>query len=219
MTESTAAEQLPQKFEERKTPMSALTSSKFRVERPKDVKLWTRKECEFLVSSGMLDERFELIEGEIILKMGQNRPHGITMRLIRKYLEQLFTADFMQIQEPVLVAYEDDEFNEPEPDLTVLEQPYMTYGKRKPGTGDVVLLVEISHTTMDRDTKSKPRLYARADFPEYWVADVEARQIWVYRSPSPNGYGVITIYSETEEISLISRPEEKIRVGDLFPSL
>lgn len=199
--------------------MSALTSSKFRVERPKDVKLWTRKECEFLVSSGVLDERFELIEGEIILKMGQNRPHGLTMRAIRRYLERLFTADFMQIQEPVLVAAEDDELNEPEPDLAVLTQLYENYGLKKPSTGDVVLLVEISHTPIDRDTKTKPRLYARADFPEYWVADVEARQIWVYRSPSPNGYGVITIYSETEEISPLSRPAEKIRVGDLFPSL
>jgi len=100
------------------------------------------------------------------------------------YLERVFSTDFIQIQEPVLVAAEDDEFNEPEPDLAVLEQPYMIYGKRKPGTGDVALLVEISHTTMDRDTKTKPRLYALAGFPEYWVADVEARQIWVYRDPS-----------------------------------
>lgn len=198
--------------------MPVMTPSRPCEERPKDVKLWTRKECEFLVSSGLLDERYELIEGEIILKMGQNRPHGLTMHAIRKYSESLFTADFMQIQEPVLVAAEDDEFNEPEPELTVLAQPYESYGLKKPTTGDVVLLVEIAHTTLERDTKTKPRLYARASFPEYWVADVEARQIWVHCNPSPNGYGVVTIYSDTEEIVPLSHPDAKMRVGDLFPS-
>ena len=197
--------------------MPALTLTQLREERSKDMKRWTRKECDFLVSSGLLDERFELIEGEIILKGGQNRPHGMTMRLIRLYLERLFTANFMQIQEPVLVASEDDEFNEPEPDLTVLAQFYDNYGLKKPSTGDVVLLVEIAHTTLDRDTKTKPRLYARADFPEYWVADVESRQIWVYRDPSAKGYNVVTIYSEATELAPLSRPDAKIRVGDLFP--
>ncbi len=199
--------------------MPVMTLTELRDERPKDVKRWTRKECDFLVSSGILDERYELIEGEIILKMGQNRPHGLIMRAIRRYLERLFTADFMQIQEPVLVASEDDEFNEPEPDLTVLSQLYDNYGLQKPSTGDVVLVVEISHTTMDRDIKTKSRLYARAEFPEYWVADVEARQIWVHRNPSLNGYGVVTIYSDTEEIAPLSRPDAKIRVGELFPAL
>ena len=198
--------------------MSAMILSDPYYERPKDMKLWTRKECEFLVSSGLLNERYELIEGEIILKMGQNRPHGLTMRAIRRYLERIFTADFMQIQEPVLVAAEDDEFNEPEPDLTVLKQLYDNYGLKKPSTGDVVLLVEIAHTTLERDTKTKPRLYARANFPEYWVADVEARQMWVYRNPSSIGYSIVTIYSETEEIAPLARPDAKIRIADLFPS-
>ncbi len=52
--------------------MPTLTLTKPHDERPKDVKHWTRKECDSLVSSGLLDERFELLEGEITLKMGQN---------------------------------------------------------------------------------------------------------------------------------------------------
>jgi Uma2 family endonuclease len=197
--------------------MPAPVLSASREERPKDVKLWTRKECEFLVSSGLLDERYELIEGEIILKMGQNRPHSMTLFLISLYLEQVFGRKFIQTQLPVVVGAEDKETNEPEPDIAVLEQEFMDYGNRKPGVGDIVLVVEVADSTLARDTKVKPRLYARAEFPEYWVADVEARQMWVHRNPSPNGYGVVTIYSETEEIAPLSHPDAKVKVADLFP--
>ena len=40
-------------------------------------KAWTRGECAVLVSTGLLDgPSFELVEGELIRKMGKNRPHS-----------------------------------------------------------------------------------------------------------------------------------------------
>ena len=39
-------------------------------------KFWTREGCAVLERTGVLDQvRYELIEGELILKMGKNLPH------------------------------------------------------------------------------------------------------------------------------------------------
>jgi hypothetical protein len=39
-------------------------------------KRWTREQCTALAASGLFEkERLELIDGELISKMGKNRPH------------------------------------------------------------------------------------------------------------------------------------------------
>jgi hypothetical protein len=57
-----------------------ITPSLLDMEPAPDRKRWTRKECEFLEQNGLLIGRYELINGDIISKMGQNLPH-VSMRV------------------------------------------------------------------------------------------------------------------------------------------
>jgi len=80
-------------------------------------KRWTRSECVTLERSGLLDQqRLELVEGELISKMGKKRPHVNALTLVHTWLVQVFGLQFVNAEAPIDVAPEDTSLN---CDLTV----------------------------------------------------------------------------------------------------
>ena len=182
-----------------------------------DRKRITRTMCEFLTNNGLLDERYELIDGVIILKMPKKPSHRITAWLIHTWLVAVFGDAFVQKEEPIALPGEQGEITEPEPEVAVTLAPTTDYVERNPGPQDVLLVVEISNTTLDFDLDTKALLYARVGIPEYWVMDINGRQIHRHRQPSRNGYGEVLVLRETENISPQNRAES-VRVSELFPA-
>jgi Uma2 family endonuclease len=186
-------------------------------------KRWTRAECLSLESTGLWErERLELIDGELISRMGKKRPHVNAMIFVMKWLPDVFGALYVTPEAPIDVSPEDNPTNEPEPDLVVLKQPCSVYESANPGPFDVRLLVEISDTTLAFDLGTKARLYARAGIPEYWVVDVVGRRIVVYREPAhrdPRDWAFenVVSYSEGESIAPLAAPGRSFRVDDAFP--
>lgn len=177
---------------------------------------WTRAQCTAMQQSEILTGRYELIEGEILSKMGQNRPHMITVMLITAWMMQVFGAENVQAQGPIDVASGDNETNEPEPDAAATTRPVSSYLHGNPGPADILLLVEVSDSTLRFDLQTKARLYARAGIAEYWVADINARRYIVHRQPAPQGYQEITAYTETESLAPLSKPEAIVKVSLLL---
>jgi Uma2 family endonuclease len=181
-------------------------------------KRWTRKECEFLVESELLEGRYELIDGEVISKMGQKRPHSIALLALRDWLILLFGAVFVQDQIPMDVSDADPEYNEPEPDVAVTREPAADY-QNQPGPGDLVLVAEVSDMSLRFDCTKKALLYSRAGIHEYWVTDIVGRRILAHRSPEPDGYSEIIEFGEHEMSATLARPDVSIRVADLLPPI
>ncbi|MBC8102980.1 MAG: Uma2 family endonuclease [Cytophagales bacterium] len=180
-------------------------------------KRWTRDDCAFLERVGLLPERYELIDGEIVSKMGQNRPHAITVTLLIKWLVALFGGDFVQCQLPIEVESADRQTYQPEPDAAVLVQPVTAYVSAAPGPDDLRLLVEVSDSTLRGDLQTKAALYARAGVPEYWVLDVISRQLFVHRIPRGGAYAHIERYGEEESVATEAAPGSVVRIADLLP--
>ena len=181
-------------------------------------KRWTRAECEALESTGLWErERLELIEGDLISRMGKKRPHVTTMILVMKWLVDVFGALYVTPEAPIDVAPEDNPTNEPEPDLAVLVQPCSAYETSNPQPSDVRLVVEISDTTLAFDKKIKARLYARAGIVDYWVVDVTGRRIVVHRDPQGGAYADVTSYGPGEAIEPLSAAGRSFKVDDAFP--
>ena len=180
-------------------------------------KMWTRAECEFLVKEGMLKGRYELVDGEIISKMGQKRKHALTVALVTNWLMQVFGGLRVQCQLPIDVTEEDSETNEPEPDVIVLNQPTTDYVEAHPGPGAIALAVEIADTSLGFDLQKKASLYARTGIPEYWVLDVTGRRLFSHRNPETGAYKVIEQYSEEELVIPLAKPDASVRVSDLLP--
>ena len=57
----------------------------------------------------------------------------------------------------------------------------------------------------------------RYEIAEYWVLDLNARQLHIHREPADGKYTIITIHTETETVALISHPNAPVDVADLLP--
>ncbi len=181
--------------------------------------LMTRRKCQVLADDGLLDTRYELIQGVMYTKMGQKRRHALCLVLLHTWLARTFGPFYVQTQSPIDVAEEDNETNEPEPDATVLRQSATNYLAGNPSPREVVLIVEVADTSLRFDLRTKALLYARAGIPEYWVIDLSKRQIYVHLQPRPDGYTEAVIYTEGEEVAPLAKPDAFVRVGELLPPI
>jgi Uma2 family endonuclease len=181
-------------------------------------KRFTRSEVARLSDAGVFEgQRYELTEGDLIDKMGQNPPHAGTFLLVRNWLFAIFGLLAVRCQSPIEVASEDRERNEPEPDFTVLADPTMDPFARHPRGDELLLLIEISDTTARFDRTVKSALYARASVREYWVVDLRTRALYVHRHASGDVYRQVTRLAEDETVAPHSRPDAVVKVSELLP--
>jgi Uma2 family endonuclease len=181
-------------------------------------KRWSRAECAAFEAAGLLNqEPLELVEGELINKMGKKRPHVNSLGLLLLWMQKTFGDRFVSAESPIDVAPEDNPTNEPQPDLIALKNEFTTFRSANPKPGDLHLVVEIADTTLAFDLKVKAALYARATIPEYWVLDVTRRRLIVHREPLAGRYQSVVAYGEHESISPLSHPAASLRVGDALP--
>ena len=173
-------------------------------------KVWTREEAHLLVELGFPNaEKLELIEGELINRMGKKRPHVVWQHLVQRWLSSTFGEDFVEFQPSIDVAREDNSTSEPEPDLLVTTKKLQEYNAN-PSPADIRLLIEISDTTVRFDLHKKQALYARAAIVEYWVVDINKRLVHVHRAPERGAYANVVTYGFHEEISPLAAPDTKI---------
>jgi Uma2 family endonuclease len=180
-------------------------------------KRWTRGECSTLEASGLWDQqRLELVQGELISKMGKKRPHVNALVAVQAWLVRTFGEQFVNPEAPIDVAPQDNPTNEPEPDLVVLSMPSREFRDANPRPEDLRLVVEISDSTLGFDLTTKAELYAGAGIVEYWVVDVAARRFIVHRDPRVGLYRSVTAYSEDENVTPLASPGREFRVAEAF---
>ena len=180
-------------------------------------KHWTRQECYRLMEIGKLPGRWELIDGEILSKMGQKPPHRIVLNLIAEWLVIVFGHRYVQTQEPISIPGITGKSNEPEPDIAVTFEPTTSYVDRHPSPKDILLIVEVSDTSLRFDLKTKALLYARVGIQEYWVADILNRKMYCHSKPSSKGYAEVYVVSEQDNLTLTIHPEASVKLRDLLP--
>ena len=87
------------------------------------------------------------------------------------------------------------------------------YATSHPTPQETHLLVEVANSNPERDTKAKRLIYAQAKVPEYWVFDLEAREMRVFRQPAGEGetadYSIDEVWNE-ETISLLAFPGREL---------
>jgi Uma2 family endonuclease len=178
---------------------------------------WTRAQCTAIQDAGVLTGRYELIDGEIISKMGHNPPHATALGLVFGWLAGVFGVQFIRVQTTADAGGADRDHNEPEPDVCVTRQPPRAYSARHPGPEDLLLVVEVSDTTLRFDRTTKAALYAASGIQDYWVLDVRGRRLFVHRRPEGDNYAEITEYGPEESAAPLARPEAAVVVSDLLP--
>ncbi len=170
-----------------------------------------------LETSAILEhQNLELIDGELIDKSGKTRPHVHKLMLLMGWLTQVFGVPFVNSEVPIDVAPEDNPTNEPQPDAIVLRPSFEDFETAVPQPADLLLVVEISDSSLAFDRTVKAALYARAGIVEYWIVDVAGRRLLVHRDPSQGRYATVQVYDKTESVSPLAKPEAKLALASLF---
>ena len=136
------------------------------------------------------DARVELINGDVIQMPPIGSHHnGSVMSLDEIIRELLGRRASVSAQGPLLLR----DFGAPQPDLLVLKRRADYYRSANPTAADVLLVIEVSESTLSYDRQVKGSMYAAAGIVEYWIVNLLDGQIEVYRDPSPDGYTNVVI--------------------------
>ena len=134
-----------------------------------DKKLFTVDELYRMEEAGLFqDERVELLHGEIFLMPSGSRHQARVDRLNVLLVSTIGTRAIVRIQGPLFV----DNYNLPEPDAMLIKSRPDFYEHKHPGPEDVLLIIEIADSSLERDREVKLALYAIAGIREYWIEDI-----------------------------------------------
>ena len=141
------------------------------------------EEYHWLIEHGFFheDERVELIEGVLRQMSPKGRRHAACLtRMLRIFYAGFGERASLRAQDPITLL---DSNSEPEPDLVVARMREDDYTAHHPYAADVLLVVEIAHSSLEYDRRVKAPLYAAAGIAEYWLVNLVEDQIEVYREP------------------------------------
>lgn len=177
-------------------------------------RLFTVSDYYKMAEAGILspDDRVELIRGEI-LKMSpiKSQHAGVINKLVKMLIRQLDDRATVAGQNPLHIS----KFSEPEPDIIVARFREDEYVERHPRPEDVFLLIEVADSSLAFDRKAKTPLYAQAGIPEYWIVNLNDRQIEIFRSPAEGEYQEKQIVKHTET-AVCSTIEFSVAADRLF---
>jgi Uma2 family endonuclease len=125
------------------------------------------------------DARVELIEGVIYDMASISSRHAGTVNQLARLLSSVGDKAIVSVQNPLRL----DERSEPQPDLMLLAPRADFYGERHPGAAEVLLLIEVAHSSARYDRVIKLPLYARHGVPEVWIVDLDNGVVHFHSAP------------------------------------
>lgn len=178
-------------------------------------KKFTITEFEQMAETGIIkdEDRFELIEGELI-DMGKigNRHAACVRRLLRLLTQVIADQAIIDVQNPIQLG----NYSQPQPDLAILSRKNDYYEAAHPTPEDIFLLVEVADTTIETDREIKIPLYAKHNIIEVWLINLNREVVEVYSQSNLNSYTEEKIFTKGQIISPISFPEININVDKIF---
>ena len=106
--------------------------------------------------------------------------------------------------------------SEPPPDLGLLQFRSDYYAERHPRPSDVLLLIEVSDSSVAYDRSVRAALYAAAGVPELWIVDLNLRQVECRRNPGPDGYGEVQRIAADQRLAPLAFPEVALSVSEIL---
>lgn len=135
-----------------------------------------------MIETGILDanDKVELLEGYVVLKMPRNPRHDSTIQRMLPPLFRLTPAGWsLRVQLAITLSE-----SQPEPDFALVRGSADDYEARHSGPADLGLVVEVADSSLLRDSQDKARIYAHAGIAVYWIVNLVDRRVEAYSQPS-----------------------------------
>lgn len=169
--------------------MAHHTPATLRVETPVDgqLRVFTYRDLLEMERIGVIgeDECIELLGGRIY-RMTIHPPHAWAVSALTRNLIVAFDDRTTVVsQHPLRLSEDLNDTELPQPDVMLLQKgSYLDH----PRPHDVLLLVEVSDSTLGKDTAIKLPLYAQVGIRELWIVNLVQRRIEVYTDPAGSDY-------------------------------
>jgi Uma2 family endonuclease len=165
------------------------------------------------------DDRVELIHGQIIQMAAKGTAHEVCLtRLLRELPKQIGDRATLRCQSPIVLPLD----SEPEPDFTIVQNRADDYLNSHPSPEDVLLIIEISDSSLSYDQEEKLSLYAEAGITNYWIFNLLENHLEVNSEPYQGllgkfGYGVKRIILPNQAIAIPFSPDSSLNLSRIFP--
>lgn len=170
------------------------------------VKRFTVDEYHRLIELGFLTEgdRLELIRGELIEMASKGMPHVFCNGVLCRQLDRILgDRAVIRGQDPITISH----YSEPEPDVVIAVGDEQDYLGHHPYPENILLVVEVSDSTLRYDQTVKLLLYAEAGIAHYWIVNLEAQQVERYSQPYQNAQGEFNYLSKQ-----VSLPDQSVAI-------
>ncbi len=157
------------------------------------------------------DARIELLEGELLTMAPIGARHGSAVSALMRLLLRSALDDraFVWSQGPLVLL----PMSQLQPDAMLLRPRPDEYRNAEPTPADVLLLVEVSDSTINFDRRRKLPVYARHGIPEVWIVNIQERRLEVFRDPNDVGYGATFVQRAGETITAAAFPDVPLDWG------
>lgn len=165
------------------------------------------------------DDMIELIKGEIIEMGAKGTAHETCIsKLLRELVRLLEDAATLRCQSPIVLP----DSSEPEPDFVIVQNRPDDYISAHPSPSDVLLVIEISDSTLKYDREVKLSLYAEAGISDYWIFNLFDNQLESHSEPFQNSQGTFgyqnrRIVLPNQIIALPCFPDLSLDLSRVFP--
>jgi Uma2 family endonuclease len=144
------------------------------------------------------DDRVELIRGEIIIKAAKTTFHSVcNSHLVGELCALMRKKATVRGQEPIILSPN----SEPEPDVVVARNRADNYLDSHPEPADILLVIEVSDSTLKSDRETKLSLYAEAGIANYWIFNLVDHQLEIYGEPYQKRQGDFNYRSQRVVLS------------------
>lgn len=161
------------------------------------------------------DDRVELVDGEVLRLSAMGARHGACVGDLTESLAPLVAGRArLRVQLPITIPH----YDEPEPDVVIARIRADRYRRGHPKPEDVLLVIEVSDTSLESDLREKLPVYARAGIPEAWIVNLPGRAIERYSDPDPASgvYRAVERFRPGQQIASVVLPSVVIPVAGIL---
>ncbi|MEG3969370.1 Uma2 family endonuclease [Microcoleus sp. T2B6] len=166
------------------------------------------------------DDRVELIRGEIIIKATKSTFHSVCNSLLLGELYPLLEERaIVRGQEPIILSAD----SEPEPDVVIARNRSDNYLSSHPEPPDILLVIEVSDSTLKYDRRTKLSLYAESGISDYWIFNLVDIQLEMHSEPYQKqrggfDYRVKRVLLPNEVVVIPGFPDLSLDLSAVFPA-
>ena len=161
------------------------------------------------------EERVELMNGVIIVMPKVRKWHRSSVYALGHLMSvQVGERSIVGVQNAIRL----DDIRELFPDIAILKLSEDFYFSAPPMPSDILLIVEVSDTSLRYDMGQKLPSYAEVGIPETWIANIPARRVEVYTDPIGGIYLTRRVFEVGQSVSPLAFPDVSIPVELIVPA-